>query len=265
MIEITTAPDVFKTQLRDFFRKQTECHRKRIPKNRFVYSSSERDGMVYFIEVGMVKLVLPTPEGKECLLAIRSAGEMFGELLLSGQRSRLETAIAMEDSTVKQIPIRNFLEAFKKESLLESLVQYLAVRNAEQHEVITAMVTSNSELRLARTLLYLSRSLGKFASGGICIGQKISHLEFSEMIGTTRPRVGIFLKKFRESGLISLTEERCLVVNQSEMERYIASATSAASVPRSGSDKPIPAEIPADDSPAGIVWNWFPESLLTTS
>jgi CRP/FNR family transcriptional regulator, cyclic AMP receptor protein len=262
MIEITAAPELFRTQLRDFFRKQTECYRKRIQKNRFIYSSSERDGMIYFIEVGLVKLVLPTPEGKECLLAIRSAGEIFGELSLSGQKSRLETAIAMEDSTIKQIPIRSFVEAFKKESLLESLVQYLAVRNAEQQEVITAMATSNSELRLARTLLYLSRSLGKYASGGICIGQKISHLEFSEMIGTTRPRVGIFLKKFRDCGLISLTEERCLVVNQGEMERYIASATAAASIPRCSSDKPISANTMPENPPIDIVWNWFPEAPM---
>jgi hypothetical protein len=40
--------------------------------------------MVYFIERGQIKLRMLSPEGKECLLAIHSAGDLFGELCLSG-------------------------------------------------------------------------------------------------------------------------------------------------------------------------------------
>jgi CRP-like cAMP-binding protein len=40
--------------------------------------------MVYFIESGQIKLLLLSPEGKECLLAIHSDGDIFGELCLAG-------------------------------------------------------------------------------------------------------------------------------------------------------------------------------------
>ena len=38
--------------------------------------------MVYYIESGQIKLFMLSPEGKECLLAIHSAGDIFGELTL---------------------------------------------------------------------------------------------------------------------------------------------------------------------------------------
>ncbi len=41
------------------------------------------------------------------------------------------------------------------------------------------------------------------------------------MVGTTRPRVGIFLKKFREFGLIEVSNEHCLVIEEKMLEDYI--------------------------------------------
>jgi CRP-like cAMP-binding protein len=64
--------------------------------------------MVYFIERGQVKLLLLSLEGKECLLAIHSAGDIFGELCLSGSGSRLETATAMEETNLKKYPAASF-------------------------------------------------------------------------------------------------------------------------------------------------------------
>jgi len=41
------------------------------------------------------------------------------------------------------------------------------------------------------------------------------------MVGTTRPRIGIFLKKFRALGLIRLNEDRCLVIEEAKLEDYL--------------------------------------------
>lgn len=222
MVELTSPPDQFKHRISEFFRKQTGCRLIKATKNNPIYTSGQRDGMVYFIESGWVKLVLDSPEGKECLLAIRASGEIFGELCLSGQITRLETAVAMQEATLRQMPHRSFLMALKQELLLEDLVQYLAVCVAEQQEIIAAMATNDGEHRLARTLLYLSQRFRRQDSRGACIEQRISHKELSEMVGTTRPRIGIFLKKFRELGLVRLTEKRCLLIEKNQMEEYIA-------------------------------------------
>jgi CRP-like cAMP-binding protein len=131
--------------------------------------------MIYFIESGQIKLLMLSPEGKECLLAIHSAGEIFGELCLCRLGDRLETATAMKPTMLKQIPSAQFLARLSRESLLEGFVRYLAVRIADQQQVITNMVTVDSEQRLGKTLLQLAHTLGKKDPRGTRIELKISH------------------------------------------------------------------------------------------
>ena len=86
---------------------------------------------------------------------------------------------------------------------------------------IAALATVNSEQRLARTLLHLGRLLGSNDSRSMRIDQRISHEELSAMVGTTRPRIGILLKKFRQLGLVGVTAERCLVIEEKKMRDYL--------------------------------------------
>ncbi|MGH9765004.1 MAG: hypothetical protein ACREDR_22435, partial [Blastocatellia bacterium] len=50
---------------------------------------------------------------------------VFGELCLSGLKGRLETATAMEDCVLKEIPCDRFLERLSGDSLLPGFVKYL--------------------------------------------------------------------------------------------------------------------------------------------
>jgi Cyclic nucleotide-binding domain len=83
------------------------------------------------IEGGQIKLFMLSSEGKKCLLAIHGAGDIFGELWLSGLGLRLETAPAMKPTTLKQIPSSQFLARLSRDSLFEGFVRYLAVRVAD--------------------------------------------------------------------------------------------------------------------------------------
>src|SRR5437667_4883408 len=163
--------------------------------------------MVYFIESGQIKLLMLSADGKECLLAIHSAGDIFGELCLSGLGSRLETATAMKQTILKQIPCTQFFGRLHRDSLFEGFVRYLAVRIADQQQVIANLVTVDSEQRLGKTLLQLARTMGKKDPRSIRIELKISHEELSEMVGTTRPRISVFMQRFRNRGLIEMSVE----------------------------------------------------------
>ena len=78
-------------------------------KHDHIYNSGDQDEMVYFIESVQIKLLMLSPEGRECLLAIHTAGDIFGEPCLSGLDSRLETATAMEETVLKRNgPVSDF-------------------------------------------------------------------------------------------------------------------------------------------------------------
>ncbi len=57
--------------------------------------------------------------------------------------------------------------------------------------------------------------------GRILINHRISRLELSEMVGTTRPRISLFLKKFRELGLIQFNLEHCMIIAEKKLQDYI--------------------------------------------
>jgi CRP/FNR family transcriptional regulator, cyclic AMP receptor protein len=222
MVEFTPPPEQFKQQIRQYLLKSSVGWRvERVAKRDRIYTSGERNDSIYYLESGQVKLLLQSYEGKECLVSIRTAGDLFGELCLTGHRVRLESAVAMRDSILKRTSAREFLANIRSSSLMESFVQYLTLRLSEHQEVIAAMATINSEQRLAKTLLHLGRMFGKEDSRGRMIAERISHEELSEMVGTTRPRVGILLKKFRQLGLVGVNAERCLFIEERKMNEHL--------------------------------------------
>src|SRR5512132_3976409 len=213
----------FKQQLRESLRRETlNSHAIKIARHANVYSCGDQDEMVYFIESGQIKLLMLSSEGRECILAIHSAGDIFGELCLSGLGARLETATAMKQTSLKQIPCSQFFARLSSDSLFEGFVRYLAVRIADQQQVIANLVTVDSEQRLGKTLLQLARTMGKKDPHGLRIETKISHEELSEMVGTTRPRISMFMERFRKHGLLETNREHSLVVNEKKLTDYLA-------------------------------------------
>ena len=222
MIRQASLSDEFKQKLRESLQRESLNSRTvKIARHANVYTCGDQDEMVYFIESGQIKLLMLSPEGKECLLAIHSAGDIFGELCLSGLGARLETATAMKQTVLKQIPCAQFLGRLGRDSLFEGFVRYLAVRIADQQQVIANLVTVDSEQRLGQTLLQLARTMGKKDPRSIRIELKISHEELSEMVGTTRPRISLFMQRFRNLGLIETNLDRCLVIHEKQLAAYL--------------------------------------------
>jgi CRP/FNR family cyclic AMP-dependent transcriptional regulator len=193
----------------------------RVSKHQHVYVCGDPAGSVYFIQSGQIKLLMLSPEGKECLLAIHTPGDTFGELCLAGSSPRQETATAMEETSLKRISWAHFFRHLANNSLVEGFVQYLATRVGDQQQVISHLITVDSEHRLGETLLLLARKLGQPDPRSTRIEQKITHEELSEMVGTTRPRITAFMLKFRTLGLIEISPEHFLIVKKEKLSEYL--------------------------------------------
>jgi len=191
-------------------------------KRHHVYVCGDPAGSMYFIQSGQIKLLMLSPEGKECLLAIHTVGDTFGELCLAGSLPRQETATAMEDTALIRIPCAQFFLHLTNNSLVEGFVKYLATRISDQQKVIADLITANSEHRLGKILLTLAHKLGQLDSRSTRIEQKITHEELSEMVGTTRPRITKFMRDFRARGLIEITPDHFLIVKEEKLSDYLS-------------------------------------------
>jgi CRP-like cAMP-binding protein len=224
MIHQTPHSDQFKEQMQGSLFNETKNSRAiKVHRHHDVYTAGDKRETVYFIESGQIKLVMVSDEGKECMLAILGAGDVFGEVCLSGLGSRLDTATAMEDSFLKEIPCGKFLNRLAKDSLLEGFIKYLTVRVADQQQVIANLVTVDSEQRLGKTLLQIAGKLGKKDPRSIRIEIQISHEELASMVGTTQRRISVVMQRFRNLDVIEYNTEHHLIIKEQKLRAYLAS------------------------------------------
>jgi CRP/FNR family cyclic AMP-dependent transcriptional regulator len=222
MIQETPRVEEFKIKLRETLRRETLRGRSVNYANRTeVYGVGDAEETIYFIQSGQVKLSMTSPAGKECILAIHTGGDIFGELCLSGIGTRSESAITMRSTVLKQLPCSHFFTCLARDGLLEGFVRYLAVRVADQQNVIANLVTVDSEQRLGQTLLQLARTMGKKDPHSIRIELRITHSELSEMVGTTRPRISFFMQRFHNLGLIETNQDRFFIIKENKLSDYL--------------------------------------------
>jgi CRP/FNR family cyclic AMP-dependent transcriptional regulator len=127
--------------------------------------------------------------------------DFFGELCLAGYPLRMSTAVALTASSIRTIKKTKMLEMLrKKNKTSNALVAYLlsSVKNYRDH--VANLLTSSAEQRLARVLLRLAH----LENNGRAVAQipVISHQVLSEMVGTTRSRINLFMNRFRRKGYI---------------------------------------------------------------
>lgn len=190
-------------------------------RNENLYTCGEQDPYLYLIETGQIKTLMLSLRGKECLLGIYTRMDVIGESCLI-EAAREDTATAMVPTVVRRVPRSAFLDILTDNGLIEPFLRYLSRRLSEQQQVITHLVTEDSEQRLAVTLLRLGRKLSSPSEGRhLTIEQSITHEELAEMVGTTRTRIGHFLKGFRHMGLIDVARRSSLVIDEKRMIEYV--------------------------------------------
>ncbi len=102
----------------------------------------------------------------------------------------------------------------KKNKASNSLVAYLLSSVKDYRDHVAHLLTSSAEQRLARVLLRLAHM---HKNGPAVVEIPIlSHQVLAEMVGTTRPRVNLFMNRFRKQGFINY--DGGLEVNQSLRE-----------------------------------------------
>jgi len=192
-----------------------------LPKRQAVYGSLDDDRSIYLIERGQVKAVATSPGGKECLIGIYAAGEVFGELaIICAQRTEMVTT--MTPVVLRRMNAATALDALSDTDSRDEFIRRLAHRLFEQQRLIIDLVTTDSEHRLAAILLYLGHKLGQREGSLLRIESRITQEELSGMVGTTRSRVGYFLKRFVQANMVARNGSSSLILHEPRIREFIA-------------------------------------------
>ena len=150
-----------------------------------------------------MRLSTRTKHQPSAVTAILGVGDFFGELCLAGYPLRMSTAVALTASSIRTIQKKKMLQMLRKKNNKTSnaLVAYLLSSVQKYKDHVSELLTSSAEQRLARVLLRLAH-LDKRGPAVVEI-PILSHQVLAEMVGTTRPRVNLFMNRFRKKGFIN--------------------------------------------------------------
>jgi len=171
-------------------------------KNARIFTQGDASQHVLYIQQGGVRLSVVNEGGKEAVIALLGPGDFFGEGCMSGLPFRMSTATAIMRTSVLIVDKCEMIRALRAESMFsDRFIAYMLSRNSRLEEDLIDQLFNSTEKRLARTLLLLA-SYGKQGHPQKTL-PKISQETLAGMIGTTRPRVNVFMNKFRKMGFIN--------------------------------------------------------------
>jgi len=167
-----------------------------------IFSKGDAGNSLFSVCAGTVKITVPSIDGREAMFNLLHAGEIFGEIALLDGQPRTADAVALTDCELMVIERRDFLNFVHAEpavalKIIELLCQRL--RWSSQH--LEELVFLNLPVRLARLLM---RLLDQDADSVDPRKLKITQLEISHMLGSTRESVNKQLRTWTKRKWIAL-------------------------------------------------------------
>jgi CRP/FNR family transcriptional regulator, cyclic AMP receptor protein len=190
------------------------------PANQVILLENDWGGSVYFIMDGWVKIRTYNLEGKEVTLNILGKGELFGEMGALDEVPRSTDVITLTPTAIGSMPSQDFVKLLQTEPLAGMRLAQLMARRLRQVNRRLRLRESDSQSRVADTLLFLAEGQGKKAQEGTEI-PNLPHRELSSLSGLARETVTRVLTRLEKKGLIRRDPDTICIPDLSALERMI--------------------------------------------
>ncbi len=178
---------------------------KKLTKDTTVFHAGDPADAVFVVASGRVKVVITSSDGKEFILTVLGAGQVFGEMALleSAPRSAsVVTLSAVELLVINRNDFQRLLDSNPRIS--QRLMAILSRRLRRANTKMESLAYMDVAGRLARYLLDLARDHGQRLGNGWVVVRRPTHSDIAHSIGTSRETVSRLINEFEEGfGLVN--------------------------------------------------------------
>jgi CRP/FNR family transcriptional regulator, cyclic AMP receptor protein len=182
------------------------------PPGHVVFAQGDPGSCLYMIASGRVNLTYKHIDGKEIVLNIVGASDVFGEVTLFDCGTREFTATAVAHVCAVAIERDQLLAWMAKcPEIIHQIMRLLARRADVLTNCLADFVPADPAYRVARRLLLLSKRFGRREGEVVRMMHDLTLDEISLFAGVARETVDETLRDFRDRGWIRF-EDKCLEI-----------------------------------------------------
>ena len=138
------------------------------------------------VKTGHVKIVRHARTGRDVVLELLGAGEMFGGVAVIERRPYPASAQATEPSAIVKIPQAAIVAlAGREPSIIREIALMIGRRLRGAHDSVTSLAADPVEARLAAALVRLADREGRRSAAGITLSFPLTRQSLADMTGTT--------------------------------------------------------------------------------
>lgn len=204
-----------------------------------LFAQEQAADSLFLIEEGLVKLTRTNSVGDRIILAVRGAGDLVGEEVLSDQDAKYHCeAEVLTHASALRIPRDVLRQALSVDlAWTTPLISYLVLQKTRMSQKVELLCLHDVEYRL---LYYLAElcDLVKPTEGTNEFQIPITQLELADLIGATRETTSTTLNQLERRGLIRLSRRMLTVPSPASLRAGLAPKFKSSS--RGGAVQPEP-------------------------
>ncbi len=196
------------------------AQRKLFRKNDFIFQEADASEHCYYLQSGSIRIFHFTELGKEPIIFIRKAGELFGlaEIIESKPRKCNAQAITPTELFIvgkedfEALLAGHYPLARKVMSVLGRRLRYLG-------EQMENLMICDVDTRVLKLMLYLVHHKLKESDPElpITVPVELSQAQIASMTGSCQQTISNTIKKLNESGMIRLEKRRLTIYNPAQV------------------------------------------------
>jgi CRP/FNR family transcriptional regulator len=191
-----------------------------VARGHVVFREGDEGDRLFIVIDGKVKISRAAADGRENLLAVLGAAEMFGELSLFDPGPRTASVSAVTDSTLASLDhddLRPLL--VERPGVAVELLAALAQRLRRTNEAMADLVFTDVPGRVAKALLDLAEKFGVTEADGIRVRHDLTQEELAQLVGASRETVNKALSEFAHRGWLRIEGRSVLILDAERLTR----------------------------------------------
>ncbi|MCR6721997.1 MAG: response regulator [Chitinophagaceae bacterium] len=188
-------------------------------KKQVIYSEAKRPRFLYYIVKGKVKAFRTHEDGKEYITDLYSDGDYMGYPALIEERNYEDTAVALEETEIIQVPREDFQQIIYNDLQVSSKFIRIITQNVkEKEERLLSLAYSSLRKRVAKALVDIH---GKFNMDGENKAIEISREDIAHYVGTATESLIRTLSDFKSEKLIEIKEGKILISDVEKLKNLL--------------------------------------------